>query len=635
MREPLISEVMDGVTLKKISFMALFASVMIAGCGGGLFGGPVAISGAVIDGYVEGAQVCLDTNGNGMCDTSEPSATTDRVGRYSLSYLGKTAGLHLITVVPPTAKDQDDGGLTLAQAGKAPFAMMAPAPDQSAKNIHVTPLTTLVSYEMKRSGLTDAGQAEQAVKAQLGLSIGLVGNDYKAMVNATNAQTAALASTMAKALGEAQSALLGNTAFTTVFDSGSPATLQAAAQQAAAQVMSRHIAPQIIDHATGGLVTTVNVSNVLQSTNSVASGLATQLAFDVKLPLSQSATIDAFLQGVVMFAYDTSGDYINASGTRVNGNWSGYSNALSVDSFKVNSTQMTLDSQRKVLVSGQWLTRYDDGPDYFLTNSGWTQSYTAPTGATEGDCTVSTQAPNGPIQRICLTRHDFSGRSLTSLISDPCTDSGGAAIAGCTPNLIFPANSYAYSATLSYDRETFRLWVSSSWAGYGSGLNPVQNTLEGYVNFLLTSGVRQAFGGGTCNVGFRVASYDATTKTGVFQFASLAGQGSCSASYSYLSTMVPTQFSESMPFRIWTPFSGAVPVLTFQMPLVFKRNNPYDSQINGIFSVHDGKIYMGEYWPVGQSLSLGVNPSVSAPHIGSRPLFETYMSAIHAPTFPY
>jgi len=97
----------------RLFYISLLA--VLTACGGGGGGSAdsssstVTIGGAVIDGYIEGATVCLDVNGNGACDTTEPKATTGSDGKYSISYSGSTTGLHVLTEVPSTAKDKDDG----------------------------------------------------------------------------------------------------------------------------------------------------------------------------------------------------------------------------------------------------------------------------------------------------------------------------------------------------------------------------------------------------------------------------------------------------------------------------------------------------------------------------------------------
>ncbi len=123
------------------------------------------LSGAVIDGYIEGAKVCLDVNNNGACDPTEPSATTNTRGGYTLDTTGiGTSGLTVIAEIPDTAKDSDDAGQTLAAAGKSAYTMATPADKPSV----ITPLTTLIVGKVKTDSITTA-QATAKVLVQLGL----------------------------------------------------------------------------------------------------------------------------------------------------------------------------------------------------------------------------------------------------------------------------------------------------------------------------------------------------------------------------------------------------------------------------------------------------------------------------------
>ncbi|MDF1883165.1 hypothetical protein JHD49_04365 [Sulfurimonas sp. SAG-AH-194-C21] len=45
----------------------------------------VAFGGYVVDGYIEGASICMDLNYNGLCDTSEPTVSSQVNGGYSFS----------------------------------------------------------------------------------------------------------------------------------------------------------------------------------------------------------------------------------------------------------------------------------------------------------------------------------------------------------------------------------------------------------------------------------------------------------------------------------------------------------------------------------------------------------------------
>jgi len=164
----------------KFLLSAIASALLLNACGGGGSGGSSAatstrVSGAVVDGYIEGAMVCLDINASQTCDPTEPSSTTDKDGKYSLSLDGISAKqlktLQILAVVPDTAKDSDDAGKTLAAAGKKGFALMVPAVDASGKthttDTLITPLTTQVSGEVLRGATVS--EAEALVKSNLSL----------------------------------------------------------------------------------------------------------------------------------------------------------------------------------------------------------------------------------------------------------------------------------------------------------------------------------------------------------------------------------------------------------------------------------------------------------------------------------
>ena len=175
----------------------------LAACGGG---GTTSsqISGAVMDGYIEGAKVCLDVNNNGACDANEPSVTTSPNGGYTLDTTGlNTAGLTIIAEIPDTAKDSDDAGQTLAAAGKAAYTMATPVDKPNV----ITPLTTLIVGKAKTDSITVA-QATITVLEQLGLPDDTNPHeDYVAkgnvMVQAAARQVAGQLQQLQASLGEA------------------------------------------------------------------------------------------------------------------------------------------------------------------------------------------------------------------------------------------------------------------------------------------------------------------------------------------------------------------------------------------------------------------------------------------------
>ena len=69
---------------------ALATVVLMSACGGGGAGAPpteVGSSGFAINGYLSGANVLCDVNGNHQLDAGEASATTDPDGFFKLATL--------------------------------------------------------------------------------------------------------------------------------------------------------------------------------------------------------------------------------------------------------------------------------------------------------------------------------------------------------------------------------------------------------------------------------------------------------------------------------------------------------------------------------------------------------------------
>ena len=151
--------------IRYLVFIAVSALLSACGGGGGGGGGTTSISmgGNVLDGNISGATVCLDINGNGRCDSGEPSAITDVNGAYSFSYPSSTslARVNVIVNVPAGAIDSDNPNTPIA----APFQLAAPASNPSA----VTPLTSLVVAAMSANTALTPSTAATQVTAALGL----------------------------------------------------------------------------------------------------------------------------------------------------------------------------------------------------------------------------------------------------------------------------------------------------------------------------------------------------------------------------------------------------------------------------------------------------------------------------------
>ena len=182
----------ESAGLAKLTLCASLV-VTLAACGGGgggsntggaAPGSPAGnskaqLTGKAIDGYLSGATVCLD-NGQGACDTTQPSATTDANGNYSLTPNGNVAGRQLLVVVSPTTRDLSRPGYTFP----ASFTLSGIVTAQSAQ-APVTPISTMV-VAMMQSGLSQSA-ATAAVSNLLGEPVDLA-TDYIA-ANDTTAST--------------------------------------------------------------------------------------------------------------------------------------------------------------------------------------------------------------------------------------------------------------------------------------------------------------------------------------------------------------------------------------------------------------------------------------------------------------
>ncbi|MEX3968875.1 hypothetical protein AB4Y42_43470 [Paraburkholderia sp. EG286B] len=167
----------------RITRVALGASVCVAlaACGGGGGGSSTAvggnsppatsnaqITGKAIDGYLSGATVCFD-NGQGACDLSQPTTTTDANGNYTLKVSGDATGKQIDVLVTPTTVDRSN-------PSGAPFTTtFTLSAIVSGATQNVTPLTTMVVAQMNAGKSQD--QATQAVQNLVGSSVD-PGADY-------------------------------------------------------------------------------------------------------------------------------------------------------------------------------------------------------------------------------------------------------------------------------------------------------------------------------------------------------------------------------------------------------------------------------------------------------------------------
>lgn len=143
---------METKTFIKTSMLSLLVSAMLVGCGSSTSSTEELInfSGTAVDGYIANATVCLDTNINGVCDTTEPTTTTDANGDFSFDRVRIRRG----TLYPIIAS----GGTDLATGN--PFVgelkNIYDANDVRTGGLTVSPLTDLAATAFINSSTKDA-----------------------------------------------------------------------------------------------------------------------------------------------------------------------------------------------------------------------------------------------------------------------------------------------------------------------------------------------------------------------------------------------------------------------------------------------------------------------------------------------
>lgn len=174
--------------LLRLTLCASFAATLAA-CGGGggedtaapvpAGGGKAQLTGKAIDGYLVGAKVCFD-NGQGACDGSLPTATTDAKGNYGLLNNGVYLGKTLLVTITPQTRDLSRPDFTFPASVTLSQIVTA----SGVQNI--SPFSTLITAQMQ-TGLSQQ-QATAAVSALIG---GIDPNaDYIASGNAQAIATA-------------------------------------------------------------------------------------------------------------------------------------------------------------------------------------------------------------------------------------------------------------------------------------------------------------------------------------------------------------------------------------------------------------------------------------------------------------
>jgi hypothetical protein len=614
--------------LKQTFFYSAALLVSLTGCGGGGGGGGetaggstatnvATMAGAVIDGYIVGATVCLDLNNNYACDVTEPSAVSGVDGAYTFEVtVDIPAGTQILADIPVGAVDQDLGPITKA------YNMLAPHDNPEV----VTPLTTLVSQEILSSGgEITAEQAELSVKLALGIDsdTDLLGNDFISVVDEDLQDTAEV---LAEALAATKATLESSEGASTLSAAEvTKAAIATVKNVIAAELIVGGKAARTLDEVEGYVTQTVQgqVQNIVAATKS-GDGEVVNLVEILKsgdlIILSEGeerpAGFEDWVEGLTM-------EFLYFPGAEEG-------EVIDLTSAEGEKVAFLPDSG-----DGPWIP-IEYGEHYVLGADGdWVlPSENSGSGTKlEGNCAIFYDDGINASREYCFVQKDVSDKPIGDFIPGICDDDGGT-IVGCNPEAVPPAGSYVYDFVITvpendfdgnysiyFENEVGDDGLFDGWYGY---VDPVNDdfdvSIEGFIAKYRT---RSGCVTSNCSPDFRVKSYDPDAKEGVFEWMLEGGD---------------TSFSEDAPFSVLTV--GGNEIIRSPSPRFLRAYNPDEIEPFQIFAKvlnggGDYGIYGGDFAPSGTKLSLPFNGSLDYSIFASKVLVDFVFEQTGTPAFPY
>lgn len=515
-------------------------------------------SGKVIDGYIEGAKVCLDLNANQACDAGEPSDTSKAGGGFSLDVSGITAAqlatAHLLTTVPTTAKDADDAGKTLAEAGKLGFSLMAPATafaSADGKTLSaavISPLTTLVSHDMIAGNNKPLAAAQAAVVMRMGLSAAADLNLNQDFVASNNSTLQGQARIIAAAIGS-----VSNTIKIT-------GTTDRVALLAALTYLQQNVAALVLAAPPSTTQTTTQWVNTALAAPALRPIPANLISAAQQITASSAADIvtllaDGLYYANCLFMQTNCGSarYDKTSGS--NGQWT---------------------SSQYALVNNAWALATDT-PSYVLKTAGWVLGTAAKSGTFTSDGQgggTATEDGGGRSFRFSARSVDLSGATFGSV--------AGLQAPAALASSVFPSGSKLFWMQFSALADDYRLYS-------GNQVNQMVCTAAGCTNTVLANIAELISANATANNSYR------QWNNLVFSFN--AG-GTATGGTVSLWGPIPSVCTTSPCLRTKTgAASYEIRTVSGQQILIIKSPAPNGEYV--MFSAVNGQLRGGNYTPAG------------------------------------
>lgn len=388
-------------------------AAVLSACGGGTAAAPeVRVSGAVIDGYLRGAKVCLDTNANAKCDTGEPSDTTKAKGAYSFAASAADVAKYSVVAEVTAATIDEDTNVAVAK----PYVLMAPPGAQSATGqVYVTPMTTLMQNAMDLNPNLKLGEAETAVKTQLGyapneavrlledyVAKAVTGNDYERIRQ--------IAQVVARVIVTNTEAL--NTAANGITGVSSKALMQTAVADAAKQLQAIQVVADDANNFIGGVIKPNTVTSSATTTYS-------QGTVRTEIEKTQLATTTIKTDALVALR----GGSISFWVQQRNGTTTTYQLERSTDTVNAAGTEVTSKDEvyipeQDILTTAAW--RLYTSNNITLVNGSWVADTSDTcTLQPQSDASVNYTCGIGNLGNVRISTLDLAGRKVVDHLEKP------------------------------------------------------------------------------------------------------------------------------------------------------------------------------------------------------------------------
>ena len=623
------------------TYLAAAMVTALVACGGGGSGGlSVAnsvstMSGIVIDGLIEKAKVCLDLNGNLICDTGEPFDMSDADGKYSISYSGSVDGLHVIAEVTADSKDKDDLGKTIGEAGKEAFNLASPA----AKPEVVTPLTTLVTHAMVadttiKSDAAGLQKAEEIVKANTGLTTTLLGNNF---VEKNDKETQNLAKVISVALGDVSKELKTSldskkTTDTELTKSLNTVNGQKTIQAQVVKIVSAQIVASV--NAEGKLIKTADETIAANKTvtATAVNGQVNNIIVSTKTGASTVSDAKQIMAKGLIIANNESGRLIDGK--------TNFKDNLQIEYLQADVVARSFMNNQKILYINSankpsWEDKYVWGKEFVLgKNNEWIYSPGVGQTPKNGDIvfdqncvTFKTDVEKVDAdERVCFLQKDLSGKKIIDIFSDWCSAEALKAFPKCDKAAAFKAGSIAFDITFGVTTDRIRNSVTYEWDGYTTTGNA--KTVSAFIDATTKD---QQWMGNDCNTGFKIKSYNAATKKGLMQWSD-SSKYTCNNAY-----QVPFVSVEETAFEV--KMMGNIEILILDISNIYNKNNDNEGVgqkfiFNYMTDATVGRsgIYRGEITFKNTKQQIDFNGETS---IGTKEVLDSWLEGIGMTAYPY